>query len=65
MTGKKVVNTTADFKFDPTATVFWSRSFLNSDNTTTNRQYWFDPRVEEIDESMIGDVKDLLPVVVQ
>ena len=54
-TGKAVVNMT-DFKFPTSATVLTHRTYLYYNTNTTNRQYWWSPRVDEVngDEPGIG-----------
>ncbi|NQV09249.1 hypothetical protein HQ529_05340, partial [Candidatus Woesearchaeota archaeon] len=46
-TGKAVTGLT-DFKFQTSTTGARHRSYLYYDVTTTDRQYWWDPRVEEV-----------------
>lgn len=46
-TGKKLISMT-DYKFQTTTTTSAHRSYLYYDVTTTNRQYWWDPRVEQV-----------------
>lgn len=46
-TGEKVASTT-DFKFPTSATLQRHRSYLYYNTTTSNRQYWWDPRFEEV-----------------
>ncbi len=47
VTGKKVVSTT-DFKFPTTATSTRLRSFLFYDPNVNDRQYFYGPRLEEV-----------------
>lgn len=46
-TGTKVANT-VDFKFASTAANLRHRSFLYYDSNTSDRQYFFDPRIDEV-----------------
>ncbi len=47
VTGTKVANL-IDYKFDPTTTQIKQRSYLFYDTNTNDRQYFYDPRVEEV-----------------
>ncbi|WP_343320908.1 hypothetical protein [Sphingobacterium multivorum] len=47
VTGKKVLSTT-DYKFAPTATTTYHRSYLFYDTNTGDRQYFYGPRLEEV-----------------
>jgi hypothetical protein len=52
-----------DFKFWPSSpTNNRHRAYLYYNTNSTNRQYFYNPRFEEINPSTVGDVKDLLPV---
>lgn len=59
ITGQKLVGIT-DFKNVPWNTISRHRAYLFYNTDITNRQYFYAPRFEEIEESDIGDVKDLL-----
>jgi len=62
MTGEKVLSIT-DFKSNYNTTSLRHRSYLYYDTTTTDRQYWWDPRVEEVNgreptiEALLGATK--------
>jgi len=59
VTGEKMSSTT-DFKSSNTTTSLRHRSYLYNDTNTSDRQYWWDPRMEEVNgheptiESLIG-----------
>lgn len=60
ITGTKVVNIT-DYKFGPTSTKLRHRAYLYYDTNTSDRQYFFAPRMEMVDgnEPPIADLLGL------
>ncbi len=56
----KVVPTTLDFKFLSTTTQIRHRSYLFYNTNTTNRQYFYEPRIDIISPSKVWNVSELI-----
>ncbi|NMH89895.1 T9SS type A sorting domain-containing protein [Flavivirga algicola] len=59
LTGEKVLSTT-DFKFSPSTTRLRHRAYLYYDTNTADRQYFYKPRLEQVNHSIMPSVNDLL-----
>ncbi|WP_286756024.1 hypothetical protein [Roseivirga sp. UBA838] len=62
VTGKKVVNIT-DFKFQTSTSSLRHRSYLYYDSNTSDRQYFYAPRIDEVNgnEPTIAELLGIMP----
>ena len=56
----KIAPTTLDFKFLASTTWILHRSYLFYNTNTTNRQYFYEPRIDVINPNRVWDVSDLI-----